>query len=432
MKPTRRNMLQSSLGLGALLPLSAGVPNFLLQTAEAQAVEGVSRGHEDHVLVMLQLTGGNDGLNTVVPYENDIYHSSRGTLRIGPNQVLKLNGEVGLHPNMRALHELYESKRVAVVQGVGYPNPNRSHFESMDIWHSAEVNLPAGRTSRTTGWLGRYLDAVVGKDAGMKAAPAIHLGGEKQPLALAGDSPRAISVKDLSAFKLNTKDKAQLARIEKQAALARPQSDSNGAGNDERDAAGLLQFLQKSTVGALASSRRLQTALGEYKTDVNYPNTPLGQKLKSIAQLIDAELKTRIYYVSLDGFDTHARQAGGHGVLMQALSDGLGGFMDDLKLHGHDKRVTVVVFSEFGRRVRENASAGTDHGTAGPVFVLSGAVNAGVLTPHPSLTDLDQGDLKYGVDFRQIYASLLTGCLGMKDVKGVLGRNDFEPLKLWA
>ena len=416
MKPTRRQLLTNSalgVGLSSLMPITNRVPHFVLNSAEAASKGGKSKG--ENVFVVVQLSGGNDGLNTVIPYEHDVYHRSRGTLAINKQQVLKLNDEVGLHPSMGGMKALYESGRMCVIQGVGYPNPNRSHFESMDIWHSAETGLAAGRTSRTTGWLGRYLDAMEGKDD----VGAIHIGGGVQPLALQGDQVRALSVRDFNGFKLKTKNEKQRRHV---VDLASQKRENRGA---------LLSFLQKSTVGALKSSQRLQDAMGRYKTEINYPGNAFGQKLKTIAQLIDAELRTPIYYISLDGFDTHAQQANTHNVLLGSLSNGLKAFMDDLKLHGHDQRVTVLVFSEFGRRVKENASAGTDHGRAAPAFVLGGQVKKGIWNEHPSMTHLDAGDLIHSVDFREIYAGVLRHHLGVNELKSILGEGRFKALNLW-
>jgi uncharacterized protein (DUF1501 family) len=389
------------------------MPLFLFDTS-LRAAEASRRGEK--VLVIVQLSGGNDGLNTVVPYADDDYHRNRSLLRIGAGQVLKIDDHLGLHPSLGALRELLEQSRLSIVQGVGYPNPNRSHFESMDIWHTAELELESGGGGRRTGWIGRYLDLAHASDG--QDVPALHLGAGRQPLAMTGQSARAVSVQSLEAFRLNDGGDAHLRRaIETTAGQPR-------AGDD------LLRFLQRSTVAALAGSARVQEALKSYSTPVNYPPTTLAQQLRTIAQLIEAGLSTRIYYVSLDGFDTHSSQAAAHAGLLQQLGDAVAAFMKDVHHHGHGERVLLMTFSEFGRRVKENASAGTDHGVAAPMFIAGNGIRPGPVGRHPSLTDLDDGDLKHHTDFRSVYATLLDRWLGYDSVK-VLGAK-FEHAPIFA
>lgn len=406
MYTTRRDFLKTAGQSTAVLSLSGAAPTFLLSASAAQAAP--TKG--ETVLVVVQLSGGNDGLNTVVPFADDAYHANRFTLRLSKDAVLKLDDYHALHPAMKGLRELYEQRRVAIVQGVGYPNPNRSHFESMDIWHTARREPQR----RPIGWLGRYLDATATTRAGGDV-PALHLGSERQPLALAALNVQTPSVRSLDRFQLQDGGNPLVrAAIERGTSATRP------------DAGDLLRFVQSSAQAALASSQRIAAAMGRYKTSVKYPTTGLATSLKSVAQLIDAGLSTRIYYVSLDGFDTHSEQEKAHAGLLAELSDAIAAFVADLKEHHHDQRVLVMTFSEFGRRVRENASRGTDHGAAAPMFLIGGRARPGLIGKHPSLGDLDDGDLKHHTDFRRVYAAVLQHWLGWK-TDGILD-GQYEPL----
>jgi len=406
---TRRDFLRTAGG-ATVLSLSGAAPAFLVEASAAQPA--AKKG--ETILVVVQLSGGNDGLNTVVPYADDAYHKNRFTLRIGKEQVHKLDDHLGLHPAMRLMADLFNQKKLSIVQGVGYPNPNRSHFESMDIWHTARRE----QDRRAVGWLGRYLDESAAKRKGSDVA-GLHFGSERLPLALAALNVQVPSVRSLDRFRLQDGGDAELRRtIETLAGLKR------SAKND------LLDFIQANATAALASSQRISEALGRYKTSVNYPATGLAQSLKSVAQLIDAGLSTRVYYVALDGFDTHSEQKDAHAGLVGELSGALAAFVQDLAEHGHAERVLAMNFSEFGRRVRENASRGTDHGAAAPMFLAGGRVRPGLIGKHPSLTDLDDGDLKHHIDFRQVYAAILRDWLGWKTESILDGK--YEPLPLFA
>lgn len=402
----RRQFITSSLGASALLSLAPAVPRFLL--SQAQAAE---QAKHDRVLVVVQLNGGNDGLNTVVPYGDDEYYKNRFTLAVDKNAVRKIDDRIGFHPSLGGFSDLLEAGQLSVIQGVGYPNPDRSHFSSMDVWNSA---LREPQTRRATGWLGRYLDQHT--PPGAQESPALHLGGDKQPLALAGEHPWASSLAAIDRFRLDLRPSRLAEDAKRLAAIERPRE------ND------LVDYLQQSMLVALATSDQVRAATDRYSTPVSYPGTGLAQKLRTIAQLIDASLKTRIYYVMLDGFDTHSEQGAAHANLLGELGGAMAAFVRDLDHHGHAKRVAVLAFSEFGRRVRENGSQGTDHGAAAPVFLAGGGITPGVIGKHPSLTDLDDGDLKFHTDFRQIYAALLTDWLGVDSGK-VLG-GAFPPLPI--
>jgi uncharacterized protein (DUF1501 family) len=406
MQTSRRRFL-ATLGGSAVISLGGPVPKFLAQAAAAEAVDG-----KDTILVVVQMTGGNDGLNTVVPFNHDAYRKARPKLAIAAKDVLKINDSLGLHPSARGLSKLLEDGKLAIVQGVGYPNPNRSHFESMDIWHTCQRK----GSPRSTGWLGRFLDA--SHKASVVDAPAIHVGPEKQPLALAAEKVRVSSFASPDSLRLRDDDNMQLsAAIRKLTNSGEPLASASDP---------LLGFLQSSTTSALVTSDRITAALRDYKTPVRYPESPLAQRFKTIAQLIDAGLKTRIYYVELDGFDTHAQQPAAHATLLSQFGDAMRAFTDDVAHHGHGDRTLVMSFSEFGRRVAENASQGTDHGAASVMFLAGSRVRAGLVGEHPSLDDLEDGDIKFHTDFRQVYATLLERWLGWSS-KSVLG-GEFKPI----
>jgi uncharacterized protein (DUF1501 family) len=408
MHPTRRDLLRIGVGSATLLACGNAVPRFLARSASALA--GETENNKGRVLVVLELTGGNDGLNTVVPYADDIYHKNRPKLHFTKEQVRKIDDHVGLHPALRGFGDLLQDRRLAVVQSVGYPNPNRSHFESMAIWHTAEPKP----TRDTPGWLARGLDrkpAAAGSDV-----PALHIGTDLLPQALAGGERHIPSVANLEQFRrrLNVPDSAGPA--EQRTAL-------DQIGGEGRGTAGsLLQFVERSTLLTYASSARLESVMAKGGGATGYPDSyGLAQRLKLIAQLVKAGLTTSLYYTHLGGFDTHANQAGTHDGLLREVSESIKAFLDDLKKASAGDRVLVLVFSEFGRRLAENGNNGTDHGTAAPVFLLGSAVQPGAQGPYPNLGDLDSGgDPKHAIDFRQVYATLLDDWLNCPSEK-VLG-----------
>jgi uncharacterized protein (DUF1501 family) len=391
----RRQFLTTALGSSAVIALHAAAPRFLIEAAASQADR---KG--DTILVVIQLTGGNDGLNTVIPYGDDLYYRNRFTLAVDRTKVLKVDDYHGLHPSLGGFAKLLEKQRLGIVQGVGYAHPNRSHFESMDIWHTGRRE-PQGRS---LGWLGRALDEAAARRP--LDLPALHLGAQQQPLALAALNVQTPSIRSIDQFKLDVGGDMRLRTTIEQAA-AKPRGDDNS----------LLAFAQASTASALASSQRMHSALGSYKAAANYPDTKLAKSLTTVAQLIDADLPTRIYYLTLDGFDTHSEQGAAHASLLAELGGATAAFIDDLAAHGHGERVLLMSFSEFGRRVRENASRGTDHGAAAPMFLAGGKVKSGMLGKHPSLADLEDGDLRFHTDFRQVYAAVLKNHLGWSTEK---------------
>jgi uncharacterized protein (DUF1501 family) len=397
---TRRQFLTHTLKGSSLVALSAVVPQFVARTAQAAAPG------KDTVLVILEMSGGNDGLNTVIPYADDLYHKNRPTLRQTKDQVVRLDDHVGLHSGMQGLRPMWEQGQLAVVQGVGYPNPERSHFEAMDIWQSADPQRAA-----RTGWLGRT--SVEIDDRG--GVPILHVGGNRLPFALIGaPGGGAVTINDQNSFRLELGgDKA--ARQKARRRLVEDLSAAAGKGTEDD----LASFVQRRQVQTLTAVETLRGLL-EGPNAVQRRGTGLTAKLQLIAGLIGSGFGTRLFYINLDGFDTHAEQGPTHNTLLAELADAVAGFFKTLKTTGHDSRVRLLTFSEFGRRVQENGSRGTDHGAASCLFVAGPSIKGGVVGAHPSLADLDAGDLKFHTDFRRVYATLLDGWLGC-DSKTVLG-----------
>ncbi len=389
MQPTRRDFLRG-FGSSTLLACGTSVPAFLARSASA-----VGAGAAGRVLVVVQLTGGNDGLNTVVPYRDDNYQKHRQKIRVPANALHKVDDNVGLHPALGGFASAMEAGELAVVQGVGYPNPSRSHFQSLAVWHTA---LPE-QTVEAPGWLNRCLTArhpVAGGDTG-----ALHVSISELPQALAGRDLTVPSLIGCDQVRRRLGLRSGPAATEQRAALDRV-SCRPAAGEDP-----YLQFIRRSNLVTYTSSARLEEVLRQETTAGGFPEYGLARRLALIAQLIKAGLSTSIYYTELDGFDTHVNQVGSHPALLRETGDSLGAFLGDLRRAGEADRVLVLVFSEFGRRLAENASGGTDHGTAAPVFLLGPAVRAGIHGPCLDLEDLIDGDPKFAIDFRRIYATVL-------------------------
>jgi uncharacterized protein (DUF1501 family) len=415
MNLSRRDLLR--LGTSSLLAYGSGVPLFLAHTARAIAAEPGARTR-GRVLVVVQLDGGNDGLNTVVPFQDDAYRKARPRLRVSEKAILKIDDRVGFHPALAGFAKLLESRQLAVVQSVGYPNPSRSHFDSMAIWHTAKL----GARKDAPGWIARVLDATPTAPGG--DAPAIHLsiGAQPQPLALAGSQRHVPSLASLEQFHRRLGIPESAGAAEQRAALDRI------AGRERGQPGSLLNFVARSVWLSYESSARFDHVVAA-GSGAGYPPSGLAQRLRVIAQLIKAGLTTSIYYTQLGSFDTHATQAGVHNGLLFELGASLQAFVTDLVKSGEGERVLVLVFSEFGRRLAENASAGTDHGTAAPLFLAGPAIHAGLHGPYPNLHDLDDGgDPKFAIDFRRVYTTLLDRWLGCPAEK-VLGAK-FDPLSL--
>jgi uncharacterized protein (DUF1501 family) len=407
---TRRQFLTRTLQGSSLVAFGSLVPEFLANTAHA-AEKG-----KDTVLVVIEMTGGNDGLNTVIPYADDLYHKYRPTLRHKKDQVMRLNDHLGLNPGMNSFRQMWDQGQLAVVQGAGYPNPDRSHFESMDIWQSADP-----RRNIKTGWLGRSVNELQGQGGFI---PILHVGSDKQPLAVQGTPGGAVSLNDRQAFKLELGG-GSVAGQKARRKLLEELSVPDDKGDD------ILQFVRLRQLRTMTSVERLQELLSKQRLQPNlygpggaYGANSLPVQLQLVANLIITGFGTRIFYVALNGFDTHSAQAETHRQLLEQLSYGISNLFNQLKTGGHDQRVLVMTFSEFGRRVQENNSKGTDHGAASCLFVAGPALKGGIVGEHPSLKELDSGDLKYALDFRRVYATLLDTWLHC-DSKAVLG-NKFE------
>jgi uncharacterized protein (DUF1501 family) len=396
---TRRQLLTRTLKGSSLFALGSVVPQFVYNTACA------AETGKDTVLVVLEMTGGNDGLNMVIPYADDLYHKARTTLRVTKEQVVKVDDHIGLNPAMRSFDQLLKKGALAVVQGVGYPNPDRSHFESMDKWQSAEV----GRKLSGTGWLARSASDLQNDRGGI---PVMQVGAEKLPLALQG-AHGVLTINNQQPFKLNmgpgTPDRHK-ARKQLMLDLAKEEGEKDS----------LFQFVQRRQLQTYANLGLLQDVLRNFTPDGRFAPTPLGQKFEMVARLIEKGFGTRVFYMALDGFDTHSGQAQPHAQLLQQIADAVTLFFNNLQPTGHDKRVLVMTFSEFGRRVQENGSGGTDHGAGSCLLVAGPGVRGGAVGKHPSLSDLDAGDLKHHTDFRQVYATLLDRWLGC-DSFAILG-----------
>ncbi len=414
---TRREFLKSGcIGLAATWTLPAFLSKtiFTLDLQAADALTQSPSGADGPILVVLQMGGGNDGLSTVIPFAQDAYYKSRAKLGIPADKILKLNAaaEFGLNPNLTGLKELYDSGNLALLNGVGYPNPNRSHFRSMEIWQTASDS----DKSESYGWLGRYFDNAC---AGTDPTVGINL-GSMPPQAFLGPKPLGIAMASPDRYRLMESGGSDKQVVQEfYEALNKPQTgafDNNVSGGSVQDvgmtanhdtAISNLDYLQRTAMDAELSSREIQTIAKKAYSGVTYPPGQLSNDLRLVARLIGGGLKTRIYYVNQGGYDTHANQQGTHSRLMTDLSGALSAFAADLKAQGNFDRVLLMTFSEFGRRVQENASGGTDHGVAGPMFVMGGKVKAGTYGQYPSLADLDHGDLRHNLDFRSVYATVL-------------------------
>ncbi len=421
---TRRTFMMRSL---AMASAATTIPGFLDASAKALPMPGLGMSSipgvdENRILLVVQLGGGNDGLNTVVPYGDDAYYRARRSIAVPQGQVGKLSGRgasgVGLHPAMDALREMYDDGMCAIVQGVGYPNPNRSHFKSMDIWHTGDT------TGTGEGWLGRYFDSQCCGFGKGESGTAEATEPPPSPIAIGRDAPLALQGRQVQPVSFETADLFRWTGEGVDGALTEPYNEITRAGAPENGSANSnAAFLMRTALDAQVSSERIRAAVRR-EPDVQYPNSGLARQLAMVASMIRAGMETRVYYVTLGGFDTHAQQGsaqGQHANLLRQYAEAMRAFYRDLRAGEQDERVLTLTFSEFGRRVSQNASGGTDHGTAAPVFLLGPMVTAGVHGVHPSLTDLDSGDLKHQIDFRHVYATILEEWLST-DSEVVLGQ----------
>jgi uncharacterized protein (DUF1501 family) len=406
---TRRQFLRCGL---AMVSTVSSVPIFLSRSSSVMArTAGPLPSNpgvpEDRVLVVVQLSGGNDGLNTVIPFGLDNYYNNRSALAVREADLISLdtNAGIGLHPSLAPLHEMIGEGLAGIVQGVGYPNPIRSHFASMDVWHTGDT-----LSSKGHGWIGKAMDAT--RDQADTSLACVSLGSEA-PLATQGKHVKPVTFDRPEMFRWAGRDlHPALGKTYDQ--LNQPTVPLQ---DDDDDPAG---FILRTAMDAQVASDRVRKAVGQ-RPITSFPGNALARQLKMVAAMVRAELPTRVYYVALGGFDTHANQAGQHERLLREFATAMSAFYRELKATGHQQRVLTVAFSEFGRRVRQNASGGTDHGTAGPMFLFGPQVSPGLIGEHPSLTDLDDGDLIHRVDFRSVYASVLDNWMKI-DSAAALGR----------
>jgi uncharacterized protein (DUF1501 family) len=405
---TRREFLQASLKTSTLVALAPTVPVFLAQTARA-----ASSACDSRILVVIQLDGGNDGINTVVPFADPGYAKHRKALRLPVNRLHKITSEMGLHPQMTAIAKLMEDGRFAIVQGVGYPNPSRSHAKSMAIWHTGNVLLPRTddydpESKAAFGWIGQTLD----QSTQPNSPDAVFVGAGPLPSALRGRRSVASAISCPEDSVLALQGATHLAQSPQPRPLSRRER-GECADLKPPSADDLAAFVEHSTLDAYAASDRMVAVLRAEDKGAVYPATALAGRLRVIARLIKGGGGTRVYYTDHGSYDTHATQLDHHADLLAEFSGAMKAFLDDLAEAKLAERVLILCFSEFGRRVDENASLGTDHGTAGPVFIAGPSVRAGLIGEAPKLLDLEAGDLKTTTDFRQVYATVVEEWLGL-------------------
>ena len=418
MSLSRRSFLKSSFGSSVVMSLAPTMPAFLTRAALAAAGED----RHDTVLVVLQLSGGNDGLNTVVPYTDDAYGRARTTLRLPSKQIHKIDGHLGFHPQLQGFDRLLKQGRLSIVQGVGYPKSDRGHDGAMRDWHTARPDQP----QCTTGWVGRAIDAA-GRD-GKPDVPGVFVGPIKRPFALNAANavvPAIEAAKDLTLQEMpgpaGAAHRHQLLHLSKQ----RPAGKADP----------LADYLRQSALTAHATNRQIEAVLAESDGQGKYPSQRLAGHLKTVSELIRADVGIRIFFVELGGggiggFDNHANQLHNHAALIKQMSDSVTAFIDDLAAHKCLDRVVLMTFSEFGRTLTENGRHGTGHGAAAPMFLAGGRLRGGLVGAHPSLTDLDNDAPKHHTDFRSVYATVLDHWLGLKS-QPILG-DKYRPVDVFT
>jgi len=388
----RRDFLKDLTMVSATL----SAPTFLVRSLQGAEVSAAGR-----ILVVIELAGGCDGLNTIVPYTNDFYYQERPSLAIDAGSVLPLDDQVGFHPSLTGFKELYDRGNMAVVQGVGYPNPNRSHFRSRDIWHTAEAEEIGA-----DGWLAKYFDSFQGSGS----LQGINIGG-RVPKALISESGSSPSISTIDTYRLQTDPRYPGDENNKNAVFQNILSEPPTLFPP------FQEYVTQTVLDATFSSAEILEGQDNYNSTIEYPVTAFGGNLKTIAQIIAADIGATVFYATLSGFDTHAGQVdptdpdvGTHADLLETLSLAVKAFWDDVREMGRENDVLIMSFSEFGRRVSQNASDGTDHGTANQMFLFGETINPGLYGEQPSLDpqDLDPiGDLLHNVDFRSVYSTVL-------------------------
>jgi uncharacterized protein (DUF1501 family) len=373
------------------------VPEFL-KGFEYRPVPILTPGNK--ILIVVQLSGGNDGLNTVIPYRNDIYYKNRPQIAITRENAIALNDDVGINSSFKAIKKLYDDGKVSIINGVGYPHPNRSHFRSMDIWQSGST---AGELL-SSGWVGRYLDNSDDKTNAHNLL-AIEM-DDTLSLAMKGDNRKAIAVNDINRF---------------HKAAANDYFKKIVSHHHEHDA-GLASYLYQTLAETTSAADYIYEKSKIYSSAQAYPDSQIGKRMKTIGSLIVSGAETRVYYVSHGSFDTHVNQPDRQNKLFEQLDGSIDALVSDLKANGRFDDVLIMTFSEFGRRVSQNASNGTDHGTASSMFLIGGGLKKpGLINNMPDLSDLDEGDMKYSVDFKEVYATILDNWL-LSDSHLILGK----------
>jgi uncharacterized protein (DUF1501 family) len=419
---TRRDFLAASLGASTFVALGGGKPDFLTRTAAAAEAGGKAR---DTVLIVVQLAGGNDGLNTVVPYGDDGYGRNRTTLRLPAARLHKIDVLLGFHPEMEAFARLYKEGHLAIVQGVGYANHKQDHGQAMRDWQTARPasarparrGRAGARSGAQSGWIGRAVDRAL--RPGDPTMPAVFVGQIRRPFDMSAEQAVVPSLRDLDDW------------------ILQQQPPASAAGPVSAASDGLLDYVRRTDQAARHASRRIESLAGAQAASAasDYPPFQLAQRLRTIAQLIRADLGIRLFCTELGGeepggFDNHAGQRDNHASLLRQLSASVAALMDDLRRQKLLDRVVLMTFSEFGRTVAENGRRGTDHGAAAPMFLAGGKLRGGLIGGHPSLTELDNGGLRYHTDFRRVYATLLDRWLGMES--GPILGQEHEPLPIFA
>lgn len=385
-----------------LLLGGAALAGWTMLPGRARAAASPRLPGSEHSLLIVQLAGGNDGLDTVIPYADDAYQAARPTLARREGDVHVLDSYRGLHPELRRLTEEYHAGHLALIEGTGYPDPTRSHFSSLDVWHAADVR---GRQV-TEGWVGRLCAARFAevKDSNL----VVHVGNDV-PYSLHSTTHPPTSFVLARSYRWAGNEREVAAYEE-----AAPLREGTGSGSSQ------LDLLRRALADGQASSSAIRRATASYETTVDYPGGPFGAALRDVAGILNGDIGSRIFSVELDGFDTHADEFQRRRILMRQLDTGLGAFLEDMRRTEAGRNLVVMVFSEFGRRVVENGARGTDHGTAAPMLVAGAAVKGGLYGAHPSLTELEDDELRYTTDFRSVYGTLISNWFGA-DATAVLG-----------
>ncbi len=421
MTRTRREFLKSLVGTASFLSLAPTVPGFLCRAAAAADQQPAVR---DTVLVVLQLSGGNDGLNTVVPYADDVYARSRNTLRLTESQVIKIDSYQGFHPELKEFQRLMQDGELTVVHGVGYPNSNRDHDAAMREWHTARPEDP----QCPTGWIGRAVDQVAAHSG--PCVPATFVGPIAQPFALNAAASVIPSLQRAEQLTVRAGRSSLPESAAVREALIGP-----GRGRGKQAPSRLADLLGSAAMEADRMSQRVENVLATAQVSGDYPSYTLSEQLQVVSQLIRADLGVRIFYLEIGGggiggFDNHANQRDNHAALLREMSASIAAFVDDMRRTKLLSRVALMTLSEFGRTVSENGRRGTDHGAAAPVVVAGGKLRGGLLGSHPSLTDLEQDAFKFQVDYRSLLTTMLQSWLGF-DPEPILGTGH-KPIDLFS